>query len=244
MDSTIAQAGTSDYLDAFRSVRLAKNLCWIAVFLALATQVFGFVMVSFVGKIDAAPSLGIDYGVVVAPTAPYSPETVEQAEAWYQVLYWLMPTAKFVGLVAAMLLSLTLLLALKLSLLGRLSGVAGFVRAFFWSLILLAMVIPWQQFPAESSFASGVLCSLGYVVRHTQKMLALWGGPQSVELLDQILYYGRFLAYPGIALLIWLTIHLKFAKGLRMVKARANALASGPASQSQPTHAETPEAGE
>lgn len=47
-------------------------------------------------------------------------------------------------LVAAVLYSLTLLVCLKISLVGRLGGINHIVRAFFVSLFLLVVLIPWQ----------------------------------------------------------------------------------------------------
>jgi hypothetical protein len=47
-------------------------------------------------------------------------------------------------IMAAVLYCLTILFTLKISMVGRLGGISHISRAFFWSLILLAFIVPWQ----------------------------------------------------------------------------------------------------
>ncbi|GAH70287.1 unnamed protein product, partial [marine sediment metagenome] len=210
--------GPSEYADALRSARLAKNIFWWAILVMIAVQLFGFCMVRFVGVIDAAPQLATNDRIFVKDT--YEQPAQDRARAWYDVLHWLMPASKFLALATALLLSLSLLFAVKLSLLGRLGGVAGLVGAFFWSLVLLALVIPWQQVPRESSFASGALCNLGYLNRWTKDVQPSWGA-ENVPWLTYVLYYARFIALPVVTVLVALIVQGKFARGFRRTSLQA-----------------------
>jgi hypothetical protein len=52
----------------------------------------------------------------------------------------------FVLVITAVLYCLTMLFALKVSLLGRLGGINHISRAFFLSLVMLVLLLPWQKF--------------------------------------------------------------------------------------------------
>ena len=129
-----------------------------------------------------------------------------KAEKWRLALQWSLPAAKFVAMVSALLLMLTILFAVGLSLVGRLGGMAGLISAFFWSLILFVMVVPWQQVLAKSTYACGALFNLGELLAGR----ARWGG-EDATWQESTLYYVRFVGYPGVALLVWLVIHAKFS---------------------------------
>ena len=45
---------------------------------------------------------------------------------------------------AAVMYCLTIMFTLKISMVGRLGGINHISRAFFWSLILLVLIMPWQ----------------------------------------------------------------------------------------------------
>ncbi|MCK4602004.1 MAG: hypothetical protein KAU28_06035, partial [Phycisphaerae bacterium] len=219
----------AEYAAAMRSVRLAKNILWLLLGLAIVIQLVSFVLVEFVGVIDDAPNVRI--AATDAPAAEAALEKdVEAATCRYDVLSWLLPATKFLGVVTAMLLALTLLVAMKVSLVGRLGGVAGFVSAFFWSLILLAFVMPWQQI-LSASFARGVLYNLGQLVKEAQVVKVEWGATD-VPWWDEPIYYARFIAYPAVAILVWLAVQVKFARGLKATRGPA-------ASAAAPSESET-----
>jgi hypothetical protein len=141
-----------------------------------------------------------------APPEPASPARA-LARKWHLGLRWLLPIARFTAAVAGMLLVLTLLFAVQLSLVGRLGGAAGLISAFFWSLILFVMVIPWQQVLTAAAVAPGALFDLEELL---SARAALAEDPSWQQ---QGLYYARFLAYPALTLLVWLVVHAKFTAG-------------------------------
>lgn len=137
------------------------------------------------------------------------------ASEWDTIINWAMSASKFVAMISSVLLVFTLLLTMDLSLLGRLGGAAGFVSAFFWSLLLLVMLIPWHEV-IHMSLACGATHNLGELQADIQNIQGISTKTFSWALAA---FYCRFLAYPGIALAILLLVQGKFAKGYRQMTA-------------------------
>jgi hypothetical protein len=193
-----------EYYEAFRSVRAAKNLFWWLIAAAVVLQLAAFMLVNFVGVIDPLHQ---------PPGASQPAQAADPAQRWQDVFGWALPATKFLAFASGMLLSLTLLLAVKLSLLGRLGGVAGLISAFFWSLVLLAIITPWQQV-MQGAVACGALYNFDELVRAVGKVRCPWGA-KNVSFVTQVLFYARFIAYPVVAVLVWLMVQAKFARGYR-----------------------------
>jgi hypothetical protein len=216
----------SEYAEAFRSVRAAKTFFWFLLGLAILVQVTGFSLVEFAGVLDpgmvpAKPKAAGAPARVGKPTPASQPNEgdVSRANLVRNVLSWAMPISRDAAPVLCTLLVLTLLLAVKLCLVGRLSGIAGFIGAFFWSLILLAIVVPWQRiFP--SAYVMGSLFDFDELLAAAGHARQAWGAAE-LPLLDKVFYYGRFLAYPAVALLVWLIVQFKFGRGARRMAAAA-----------------------
>jgi hypothetical protein len=206
----------SEYAEAFDSVRLAKNIFWLLIAAAIVVQLASFVLVQFVGVVEGANQI------------PGTDEPVASATGWYHALHWVLPAVKFIALASGLLLVLTLMFAVKLSLLERMGGVAGLMSAFFWSLVLFVLVVPWQDVLVDS-FASGALYSLGDLVASRNQMDHQWGGT--------ILHYARFVAYPVVTVLVWVVVQLKFARGYRQIVSSlaAGAQGAGGGSETGPT---------
>jgi hypothetical protein len=204
MEQLRTQIAEDEYRTAFGTVHAARSWFWWLILAVIVIQIVCFVLVRFVGVIDYAPD--------VAPAAATrEPDSGTASQMWYDVLAWVLPATKFIGLAAGMLLVLTLMFAVKLSLLGRAGGVAGFISAFFWSLLLWVFLIPWQQV-LHARVACGALYNLGDLVRQTRSVV--WNG-QDVSWLLKILYYVRFLAYPVFVILLLLAVQARFARGYR-----------------------------
>lgn len=215
MDPSQYQMDTSPAVAAFRSVKAAKNCFMLLVALAIGVQLASFVSVRWVGVIDQLEGPPAAQAVATRPAMHKAdrPKALAVAETWREVLHWTMSAAKFLAFVAGILAILTLMFAVKLSIIGRLGGIAGFMSAFFWSLMMLAFLTPWKQILGEG-FAVGALYNLGDLIEATATIKPSWGAAD-VQLVDQIIYYGRFAAYPVLALLLWLDVMLKFASGYR-----------------------------
>lgn len=101
---------------------------------------------------------------------------------------WLILLANFVLILSAALYCLSFLFSLLLSLVGRLGGVNHITRAFFLSLILLILLLPWQNL--FSSAVKGII--------YTPEELTCWMKWYkcgSCSLSSAVLYYLRFSGY-------------------------------------------------
>jgi len=215
MDPSQSQGGTVACIAAFKSVKAGKNWFMLFVVLAILVQLGGFSAVNWVGVIDELhrPEPTETPASEPATQPGAEPEAVGAATMWNDILHWVFPATKFLAFAAGGLTVVTLMLAVQLSVVGRLQGIASLTGAFLWSLLLLAIVTPWQQVLA-GSFAAGALYNLGELTEITAKVKPSWGAT-GVQLLDQIIYYARFVAYPVLGLLVWLAVMLKFAGGYK-----------------------------
>lgn len=109
-------------------------------------------------------------------------------------------------ILAATLYCLTLLFGLKVSMHGRLGGINHISRAFFLSLILLVLLLPWQM--VFGSFVAGAIFS--------PEELVQWCSKETENVLDLILYYLRFC---GFGVLIFLLLILAQIRSVRWAKA-------------------------
>ena len=236
MEQLQYNTSASDTMDAFASARAAKNIFLIVLLLAMLTQVAAFVAVQFMDVVDPLPAQGSSSPAAVAdanaPTVPADPNqpTTTPAvtrdgvgETTYfidEMLSWALPGAKFFALVMGLLLSITLLVCLMLAVTERLGGVGRLSSSFFWSLVLLAIVTPWQQL-LMGNVACGALYNKGELYSWVASVKPSWGG--HADIYGKILYYARFLGYPLLGLLIWLVTQLKFARGFQEVHGTAPA---------------------
>jgi len=203
---TVAQ-GDDEYRQAFASVRCAKNWFLWLILLSLLIQLTCFVLVRY-AKVTEAQEPAIVANAKTPASAPAESEEVTKAERWSTVLKWVLPVTRYVAFVAGGLLVLTLLLSVKLALVGRTGGVAGYISAFFWSLLLLVVLVPWQQVLPGSTVTCGVTYNLGHLLDQTAKI-----GTDDAGWTVKTLYYVRFIAYPVIVLILMLAVQRKYSRG-------------------------------
>jgi hypothetical protein len=245
MEQLQYNTSSSDYMDAFSTARAAKNIFLIVLLVAILTQVAAFVAVQFFDVVDplhATRSASDANDAVATGDANATPAAANAApadanrpttrpavkaelvsETTYfidELLTWGLPGAKFFALVMALLLCVTLLICLMLAVSERLGGVGMLTSSFFWSLVLLAIVTPWQQL-LLGNVACGALYNKGELYSWVRSIKPSWGGHGDIY--SKILFYARFLGYPVLGLLIWLVTQLKFARGLQEVRGAAPA---------------------
>ncbi|MHC4645702.1 MAG: hypothetical protein ACYTBJ_09365 [Planctomycetota bacterium] len=102
----------------------------------------------------------------------------------------------FVLILAAVLYCLTMLFSLKISLLGRLGGINHISRAFFLSLLLLVLIVPWQRF----FFFADILAGVIYTPEELKGWIE-WYYARDSRILAAIPYYVRFTGYWALAML-------------------------------------------
>ncbi len=190
----------SDYLRAFHTTRRFKSLMMLIVLLCLALQIGAYAAVGILGVVDP----------LFAQDQP-SPEAAEKAGNIQFILLQAMPIAKTTAFASAALLSLGLMFAAKISLVDRLGGAAGLVGAFFWSLILLAMVTPWQDI-VSSTYAWGAMTDYAGLTQAVGDVRPGWAWEPASKR-AQVFHYTRMLGYPVAALLVLVITQLRFRRG-------------------------------
>lgn len=228
------QTTSMQFSEALGCLGRAKNLLILLIFLCLLVQMVAFVLVDFAGVINGAPQLPV-FATAYEPdsnddsnsdgSAAADDDAIGSggadaaaAETWYQIISWSLAATKFLAVVAAGLLMLTVMFGVKVSLVGRVGAPGGFLGAFFWSLILLAMLVPWQQL-IGSALASGATFNMFQLVTHAQWAQTSWvPGKTDAGLLTHLCYYARFLAYPILTLLVAAMVCLKFGRGYRPLR--------------------------
>jgi hypothetical protein len=206
---------TTDCLEAVGVFRGWKNFLFAIVALCLILLQLSFWSVD-IGYIKAEAS--VDRGAEnpadaekaeMSPThqeadaEPNQPteeaaESTGKASSLFDVTFdrlsWVIRFANGVLILAAMLYWLTVLFSLKVSLIGRLGGINHISRAFFLSLVMLVLLLPWQL----------VLGSVVLGATYTPAELAQWYQAKGDGLFGIILYYLRFCGYWVLVLLLLL----------------------------------------
>lgn len=113
----------------------------------------------------------------------------------FDQLAWFIRFFNFALVIAATLYCLTILFSLKVSLLGRLGGINHISRAFFLSLAMLVLLLPWQKFFA------GVVAGAIYT---PAELLDSYTAAETRGVFGTILFYLRFTVY-------WLLVMLLLA---------------------------------
>lgn len=169
---------------------------------------------------SAAPSATTTAATRKAAAKPAAPAAeTRKAQLWYEQLIWIMPATKFLALAASVLLTVAVLLALQLSIVGRTGGAGPLASGFMWSLVLLMLLFPWSQILPGTPLA-GALYSLDDLIAATKTLQQPTHQPTWTVALP---YYARFVFYPAFALLVWMLVQSKFSLGYRRMRVSTQA---------------------
>ena len=141
-----------------------------------------------------------------APQMQYAGQWVPKNFITFEQLTLLIRLVNAVLILTATLYCLTLLFSLKVSMNGRLGGINHISRAFFLSLLMLVLLLPWQKM--FGSVVTGVV--------FTPEELVKWYSGKTDDILDVTLYYLRFSGYGVLMLLLLILSQLR---SLRWAKA-------------------------
>ena len=128
----------------------------------------------------------------------------------WQQLSWAMNLVNAILILTATLYCLTLLFSLKVSMHGRLGGINHITRAFFLSLILLILVLPWQK------IFDGLI--MGAIF--TPAELIIWHAKDKSDILDLVLYYMRFCGYMVLVFLLLILAQLRSSRWAKAILRR------------------------
>lgn len=212
---------TTDCLEAVGVLRRWKNFMFTITILCLLLLQASFWLVD-VGYVDTNKGTQSDAAALQSDDASVPEQTSgsdgNQASAahksesglWaslpakltFNLLARITQFANGLLLMAAALYSLTLLISLTVSLIGRLGGINHVCRAFFLSLIVFVLLIPWQKLSGSTIVG----------VTFTPDELMRWFASKSDNILSIALYYLRFCAYWLLALLLLFMSQLRTAR--------------------------------
>ncbi len=206
------QATLRDYEGALRTIRGARGVFLLFLILSLLVHVAAFCAVRWGDVLGAAKTTESR----IASTAPAEPESagLEAEKAGRSAMVaslieLLLPLAEFVGQVSCALLALCFLASAQVCLAGGLGGVRGSLSAFFWMLVLLALLFPWERWFHGEYQVPGVFLSFAELKDYT---------PEFSSRLTHVLSYVRFLGYPLLALLIAFVGDGRYGRGYRLVR--------------------------
>ena len=127
----------------------------------------------------------------------------------FERLSGLLDFVNAVLILAAVLYCLTMLFSLKISLLGRLGGINHICRAFFLSLVMLILLLPWQ-----TVFGHIVLGEI-----YTPGELVKWLDNKTSGF-ETVLFYLRFTGYWLLILLLLFLSQLRSSRWARAILRR------------------------
>jgi len=115
---------------------------------------------------------------------------------------WAIRFCNFVLILAGTLYCLTMLFSIKISLIGRLGGINHICRAFFLSLVMLVLLLPWQNF-----FDRIVVGAI-----YTPDELVRWCTAESTGIFDTIFHYLRFTGLWALVVLLLVFSQLRSSR--------------------------------
>ncbi len=137
------------------------------------------------------------------------------------------PFSNYIVSIASILYCLSLLVGIQLAIAGRLGGYASAGKAFFISLVLAVLVLPWQ--PLVTPNMVGTLYSYDYLIQHYILH------QNSENLVVDVLYYGRFTGFWFLSILLLLSAQLRSHQAVRMIRQQmSRSLSTGTSSTGIP----------
>jgi len=225
---------TTDCLEAVGVFRGWKNFFFIIIVLCLLVLQICFWVVNtgyipakeYPGNKAVAGGRGEDVPDVNGAANEVSAEQSEPAEAeieepqpaqadslfgiTFKHLAVVIRIVNAVLVLTGTLYCLTILLALKISLVGRLGGINHICRAFFLSLIMLVLLLPWQR------VFGGVV--LGAIYAPCE--LVEWRSAEAGSILGIVLRYLRFTGYWLVILLLLIFSQLRSGRWTKTILRR------------------------
>jgi hypothetical protein len=147
----------------------------------------------------------------------------EVADRWESRLQAALGVAGFVGRAAVVVLVGLLMLSVLVSLSARLGGAAGLSKAFVWSLLALAMLVPWDRLtPDEVKSVPAAFYSMSDLTGVSDDPNAVAVAGDRIDLKDadtmaKVLDGMRYAGYPLIVLLVLIAAQSNFRAGYRRV---------------------------
>jgi hypothetical protein len=137
----------------------------------------------------------------------------------------LIKTSNYVLTFAAVIYCLILLIGMKLALIGRLGGLAESSKALFLSLIVMVLIMPWQQVMPAGIY--GTLFSYQDIIENCRQIKQM-NTPQ-----EYMLHYGRFSGLWGLTMLLLIAAQWRSCRAVRKIRRRLTSTQTEPADNQQ-----------
>ena len=220
----VSRAGIDDQIDArqaYETFKAARTLFFILLILGLLVTESSFWLVNC-GLVDDSlvingqranlTPLLFSNGDERAWENIQHPQVVEGANDLIRISLGIW---NYILTFCALLFCLTLLVGLNLALVGRLGGLADAGKAFFLSLVVMIMVVPWQ--PIITRQMPGALFSYEQLINSYQDFRLDSG------LLSSISYYGRYVGLWFLTMILLLLAFWRSGRAAKKIKVRMNA---------------------
>lgn len=211
------------FIQALKVVRFfAVILFWIVLVVVLA-QLAAFILTEWAGLLGTAeasareppaelsegestPDVPEEAAGEEADTLPPPPvrEPEAQSSGWFEGASGALAPMRIAGIIACVLLWVTLFLFLQISLLGRLGGIKQLTLSVFLMLLFLASALPWSAL--LDGVGTGSLFPFAELARARVDRL---GGSAYVV----ALFYLRYLGLSVLSLLLLLSAWVNFSRG-------------------------------
>jgi hypothetical protein len=132
-----------------------------------------------------------------------TPEEVNKSLKWYAIFSNVMNLTGIVSLVSILFMVFTALAGIMMIIAGRLPGAGQVTSAFFWSIGIVALLLPWPNFiPQAACLPIGIADFSSLHASLTQ--LACGGGscPLAENVASIVQVWVRFVLFPVIIFLI------------------------------------------
>ncbi len=202
-------AMAADYADAMLILRRTKNILFWALLLIVLFHASLFIV-----RISGGMPGAWQIEVAAAARAATRPGEVESLAP--QFLHYLLGISTFVGICAAVVLMVVLLVVVNVMLIGRLVGVAHVMAALAGSVILVALLFPWQAFLNNEGMTALEFKVPGVLYTWNELALAQPGDLLGGTFESLSLKWSRSVLFPLAALSLLLWVQLKSRRGMRL----------------------------
>ena len=232
-------AASAVYHDALTTARGFRNLCFLLLLLILLLQLALFFTARFTDNTIPVRGSQAESGEVEIPSGISSttrPEIDREADGDVEVetdldldvststvsservagwIYMALYLTLWGGMILALLLSMTLIFTTLVMLNGRTVGVSRVASAFFWSLLLLLLLFPWQSVLNHPTLMAGIEGDRFHIPGVLYTWPELYENGKEFYNRPAWLGWMRFVVWPVVALLLLLIVQSKARRGVK-----------------------------
>ena len=226
MDSADAASRehTREHMAALDTLRHAKSAAFWLATIAILAHIAAWYLVRYTtvletGQVSSAATTTEPTGV----TGETAADAGDKARAWELRLDAALGVAGFLGRAAAIVVLGLFVLSLLVSLSARLGGAAGMARASVWSLLAVALLVPWDRLtPDDVNGVPAAFYNLSDLTHGSHDVAAISTpeGRITVDKSDKVAVIRdglRYAGYPLLVLFVLIAAQTNFSAGYRRI---------------------------